>query len=175
MEQMNTIVFGGGCFWCVEEIFRRVRGVSSVIPRYAGGRTDNPTYDRVCTGTTGHAEVVKFDYNTSVISIEELLDIFFAAHDPTTPNRQGADEGTQYRSIILFTDDSQLSSIEQYMTSDAFKRTWPDGVVTEFGRLYNFFPAEDYHRRYYERNSEQPYCRMVIAPKIAKLFRNTKQ
>jgi len=160
-------VFGGGCFWCLDAIFRKIKGVKNVTVGYAGGRRPNPTYDQVCTGVTGHAEVVEIEYDESEISYDELLDIFFEIHDPTQLNRQGNDVGTQYRSIILYLDDNQkqkaLKKIEE------LKKQGID-VVTEVKKLDKFYKAEDYHQDYYERNPHNPYCAYVIAPKIKKFF-----
>jgi len=160
-------VFGGGCFWCLDAIFRKIKGVKNVTVGYAGGRRPNPTYDQVCTGVTGHAEVVEIEYDESEISYDELLDIFFEIHDPTQLNRQGNDVGTQYRSIILYLDDNQkqkaLKKIEE------LKKQGID-VVTEVKKLDKFYKAEDYHQNYYERNPHNPYCAYVIAPKIKKFF-----
>ena len=163
-------VFGGGCFWCTEAVFELVKGVVSVTPGYAGGSLPNPTYRQVCTGETGHAEVVRVEYNPEIVSYGDLLTIFFATHDPTTLNRQGADVGTEYRSIILYTSDAQKHEAETYVRSlsNAF-----DGrpVVTEIAPLDSFYPAEDYHREYFRKNPSAPYCQYVIDPKLAK-FRN---
>jgi peptide-methionine (S)-S-oxide reductase len=160
-------VFGGGCFWCLDAIFRKIKGVKNVTVGYAGGRRPNPTYEQVCTGVTGHAEVVEIEYDESEISYDELLDIFFEIHDPTQLNRQGNDVGTQYRSIILYLDDNQkqkaLKKIEE------LKKQGID-VVTEVKKLDKFYKAEDYHQDYYERNPHNPYCAYVIAPKIKKFF-----
>ena len=160
-------VFGGGCFWCLDAIFRKIKGVKNVTVGYAGGRRPNPTYEQVCTGVTGHAEVVEIEYDESEISYDELLDIFFEIHDPTQLNRQGNDVGTQYRSIILYLDDNQkqkaLKKIEE------LKKQGID-VVTEVKKLDKFYKAEDYHQNYYERNPHNPYCAYVIAPKIKKFF-----
>ncbi|ADJ26154.1 peptide methionine sulfoxide reductase [Dehalogenimonas lykanthroporepellens BL-DC-9] len=167
---MEKIILGGGCFWCLEEIFRRVPGVAAVTPGYAGGTLAQPTYEKVCSGTTGHAEVVEVEYDPSVIDTTKIIDYFFAAHDPTTPNRQGMDTGSQYRSIILYTSEGQKETLENILNSASFQKQWPQPVVTEVKRLEKFYPAEDYHRNYYMRHAEQPYCRVVIAPKLTKLF-----
>lgn len=163
----ESIVLGGGCFWCTEAFFRRVKGVVAVTPGYAGGFVSNPTYREVCDGTTGHAEVVEVEFDPRKLSLEEVLEVFFASHDPTSLNRQGADVGTQYRSIILYTDDEQRKRVEAYISRIAGNYDRP--IVTEVKRLEKFFPAEEYHHRYYERNPDQPYCRTVIAPKLSKL------
>ena len=162
-NKLETAVFGGGCFWCTEAIFAELKGVEKVVPGYAGGSTpvggENPSYEQVSSGTTGHAEVIKIEFDPSVISYLDLLEVFFAVHDPTTPNQQGADVGSQYRSLILTTTDAQKA--------DAEKSIKP-GFVTEIKPLENFFEAEDYHKKYYESNPNQPYCQLVINPKLAK-------
>jgi peptide-methionine (S)-S-oxide reductase len=165
-------VFGGGCFWCLDAIFRKIKGVKKVTVGYAGGRRANPTYEQVCTGVTGHAEVVEIEYDENEISYDELLDIFFEIHDPTQLNRQGNDIGTQYRSIILYLDDSQkqkaLKKIEELRKNGI-------NAVTEVKKLEKFYKAEDYHQNYYENNPHNPYCAYVIAPKIKKFFeKNSK-
>ncbi|MDE1865150.1 MAG: peptide-methionine (S)-S-oxide reductase MsrA [Candidatus Micrarchaeota archaeon] len=163
----ETIVFGGGCFWCTEAVFRLFKGVLETMPGYAGGTTPNPTYDQVCDGYTGHAEVLKVDYDPRIINLDKLLDIFFTMHDPTTLNRQGADVGTQYRSIILYTEERQKESAELFI-----KRIQPhygSPIVTEVKKLDAFYPAEDHHRRYFEKNPRQGYCSVVIGPKIQKV------
>lgn len=163
----GSIVLGGGCFWCTEAFFRRVKGVVAVTPGYAGGFVSNPTYREVCDGTTGHAEVVEVAFDPRNLSLEEVLEVFFASHDPTSLNRQGADVGTQYRSIILYADEEQRKRVEEFISRIA--RNYDRPIVTEVKRLEKFFPAEEYHHRYYERNPNQPYCRMVIGPKLSKL------
>src|SRR3989344_6036989 len=165
-ETQRTAVFGGGCFWCTEATFEMLKGVHSVIPGYAGGSSLNPTYEAVCGGTTGHAEVIKIEFDPGVISYEDLLTVFFAVHDPTTPNRQGNDVGTQYRSIILYTDEQQKIQAEN-VVSELSKEG--DRVVTEIKPLEKFHPAEDYHKDYYPKNPDQAYCRLVINPKLKKL------
>lgn len=167
--KMKTAVFGGGCFWCTEAIFEQLRGVISVIPGYAGGHTKNPTYEEVCAGKTGHAEVIKIEYNPDQIEYKDLLTVFFATHDPTTLNRQGNDVGTQYRSIILSTDERQNREVEESIKQ--INKSSPEGrpIVTEVKPLENFYQAEDYHRQYYHKNQSQPYCQLVINPKLEKL------
>lgn len=162
----ETIYFGGGCFWCTEAIFQRVKGVVSVVPGYAGGHTANPTYEKVCRGDTGHAEVVRVIYDPKEASLERLLNIFWQAHDPTQRNRQGADIGTQYRSIILYTTEGQKKVAED---SKAALRASGIAVVTEIVPIDHFYPAEEYHRNYYQRNPGDPYCQWVIVPKLRKL------
>ena len=164
--QTDTAVFGGGCFWCLDAQFKLVDGVKSVLSGYAGGTTPNPTYEQVCSETTGHAEVIKVEFDPSKISYEDLLRKFFHAHDPTTLNRQGPDVGTSYRSIILYRDENQ-ESIAKNVKAEAQKE-WPDPIVTEIVPLKAFYKAEDYHQDYFAKNPTQGYCRLVIAPKVKK-------
>ena len=159
--------FGGGCFWCVEAVYERLPGVISVTSGYAGGQTENPTYSSVCSGTTGHAEVTQIAFDSAKISYAKLLEVFWQAHDPTTLNRQGADEGTQYRSIILYHDEKQKLTAEQ--SKLAAQKDFHRPIVTEIVPLKQFFKAEDYHQGYYDSHSSQPYCQAVIAPKLEKL------
>jgi peptide-methionine (S)-S-oxide reductase len=159
--------FGGGCFWCMEAVFERLPGVISVTSGYAGGRTENPTYKEVCTGTTGHAEVTEIVFDPAKISYAQLLDVFWQAHDPTTLNRQGADEGTQYRSIILYRDENQKAEAEK--SKIEAQKNFKHPIVTEIVPLKKFYPAENYHQQYYDENSNAPYCQIVIAPKLNKL------
>jgi len=166
---MESIVLGGGCFWCIEAILADLNGVDEVISGYAGGETVNPTYEQVSSGRTGHAEVVKVTFDPAVISLHDILTIFFTLHDPTTPNRQGADSGTQYRSIVLYTSPEQKEETEKVMEEIMDQGVWEDDLVTEVEALEKFYPAEDYHQEYYENNKNQPYCSVVIAPKVAKL------
>ncbi len=163
---MEKIVVGGGCFWCVEAVFELVDGVVEVVPGYAGGLTGEPTYEEVCAGSTGHAEVVSVTFDPSKVALETLLELFFATHDPTTPNRQGNDVGTQYRSIILYETDEQRKRIESYI--DGIRGEFTRPVVTEVKALDTFYPAEEYHQRYFEKNPRQPYCQMVVTPKVRK-------
>lgn len=167
MDRREEIVFGGGCFWCVEAAFGMVEGVVSATPGYTGGTTPAPTYDVVCGGSSGHAEVVRVKFDPSRVTLEELLEVFFTVHDPTSLNRQGADVGTQYRSIILYTSEEQRARVESFMEELGGRYDKP--VVTELAELETFWPAEDYHHDYYTQNQHQPYCRVVIAPKLAKL------
>jgi len=164
--QTDTAVFGGGCFWCLDAQFKLVDGVKSVLSGYAGGTTPNPTYEQVCSETTGHAEVIKVEFDPTKISYEDLLRKFFHAHDPTTLNRQGPDVGTSYRSIILYRDENQ-ESIAKKVKAEAQKE-WPDPIVTEIVPLKAFYKAEDYHQDYFAKNPTQGYCRLVIAPKVRK-------
>lgn len=167
---MNTelATLGGGCFWCLEAVYELLRGVLKVEPGYAGGHIPSPTYRQVCTGLTGHAEVVQITYDPAVITYRDLLDIFFTIHDPTTPDRQGADVGPQYRSIILYHSPEQKRIAEQAIAEVTAAGLWPAPIVTQLAPLEAFYPAEDYHREYFRNNPEQGYCRVVIAPKVAK-------
>ena len=162
----QTAVFGGGCFWYIEAIFKMVKGVTSVKPGYAGGHTESPNYYQVCSGTTGHAEVVKVEYDADIISYENLLEVFWQAHDPTTKNRQGNDIGTQYRSIILYQNLEQKRKAEESMSKANSSGLFKKPVVTEIKHLNEFYEAEDYHRDYFANNPNQPYCRAIISPKV---------
>lgn len=166
MSEKATLA--GGCFWCLEAVYDELRGIENVESGYAGGRRPNPTYEQVCSGTTGHAEVVQITYDPAQISFRELLDVFFTIHDPTTLNRQGNDLGTQYRSAIFYHDDEQKRIAEETIRELEDDKTWDEPVVTQVMPLTEFFPAEDYHRDYYARNPGQGYCRVIIAPKVAK-------
>lgn len=159
---------GGGCFWCLEAVFENLRGVTRAVSGYAGGKTANPTYREVCGGGTGHAEVVQITFDPAELSYKELLEVFFAIHDPTTLNRQGADIGTQYRSVIFHHSAEQKEIAAQTIAELEQARVWPGRIVTELAPFTAFFPAEDYHQGYYRGNSGQPYCQAVIAPKLAK-------
>jgi len=164
----ETATLAGGCFWCLEAVYRELRGVESVSSGYTGGRRPNPTYEQVCTGTTGHAEVVQVVFDPSLISYRELLDVFLTIHDPTTLDRQGNDVGTQYRSAI-FTHDAEQESIARDAIADlTHEGTWDDPIVTKVEPITAFYAAGDYHAAYFERNANQPYCQFVIAPKVAK-------
>ncbi|MBN1170009.1 bifunctional methionine sulfoxide reductase B/A protein [Candidatus Micrarchaeota archaeon] len=162
-----SIILGGGCFWCIEAVFKIVPGVLSVTPGYAGGTTENPTYEQLCTGKTGHAEVVEVKYNPNRLSLEKIAEVFFAAHDPTTLNRQGNDVGTQYRSIILYNSKEQKNVLEKLIKE--IRADYEAPIVTELVPLEAFYPAEDYHKDYFEKNPQQTYCQVVIAPKINKI------
>lgn len=165
---MKTIYFGGGCFWCTEAVYKSIRGVLSVTPGYMGGTIPNPSYEAVCTGTTGHAEVIKVEFDQSIVSLSDLLEIFFDVHDPTTLNRQGNDIGTQYRSIIFYTEEDQKAVIDTALMHAAAH--YPDRpIVTEVAQAREFYAAEDYHRDYYAQHTSQPYCQLVISPKLEKL------
>ncbi len=164
----ETATLGGGCFWCLEAVFEMVEGVTAVKSGYAGGHVTTPTYEQVCTGETGHAEVVQVEFDPTVVSYAELLEIFFGIHDPTTPNRQGADVGTQYRSAIFTHSDEQATMARGVLATVDEEGPWDDPIVTEIRPLETFYPAEDYHDEYFRRNTTQPYCQVVIAPKVAK-------
>ncbi len=166
---IDRIVVGGGCFWCLEAVFRRISGVTSTRPGYAGGHEDNPDYKRVCTGASGHAEVVEISFDTSEISLGAILDVFWRAHDPTTENRQGSDIGTQYRSIILYTSEKQKEAAEESIAGLIKAGLYSDPPVTTIEPLDTFWPAEEYHKDYFEDNRNQSYCRIVIEPKLRKL------
>lgn len=166
--EMETATFGGGCFWCTEAVFEEMKGVESVISGYAGGRFPNPTYQQVCTGQTGHAEVIQIKYDPEVVSFDQLLEVFWKTHDPTTLNRQGADVGTQYRSVIFYHDDVQKEIAETYKQKLNEAGAFDDPIVTEISPLPKFYVAEDYHQNYYAKNPRQGYCRAVISPKMKK-------
>jgi peptide-methionine (S)-S-oxide reductase len=165
---METATLAGGCFWCLEAVYMRVRGVHRVESGYAGGHVENPSYRAVCTGTTGHAEVVQIDFDPAEVSYRDLLDIFFGIHDPTTLNRQGGDVGTQYRSAIFYHDEAQKAEAERAIAELGSEKVYDDPIVTEVTPLVKFYPAEDYHREYFDRNPEQGYCQAVISPKVSK-------
>ncbi len=167
LSVMEKATLGGGCFWCVEAVFDRLRGVERVVSGYAGGSVPNPSYRQVTTGTTGHAEVVQVTFDPDEVSYRTLLEVFFTTHDPTTLNRQGADRGTQYRSVILYHDEEQRQTAEAVRAEMA--GVWDDPIVTEIAPLDTFYEAEAYHQDYYANNAAQPYCQAVIAPKVAKL------
>lgn len=160
----KSIVFGTGCFWCSEAIFKLIKGVTKVVPGYAGGHTENPTYRQVCTDRTGHAEVVEVYYDPEIISLEQLLELFMAAHDPTSLNRQGNDIGTQYRSIILYDSPEEEKIIKDFLSSK--QKDYKKPIVTEVNKLDRFYEAEDYHHNYFADNPTNPYCSMVIRPEV---------
>jgi peptide-methionine (S)-S-oxide reductase len=162
------IVLGGGCFWCLEAVYQQVKGVESVASGYAGGETDNPTYRVVCSGGTGHAEVVDVEFDPSQVSLRDLLEIFFVIHDPTTLNRQGADVGTQYRSVIFYQGESQKTVSEAIIKELSDNGVYKDPIVTQLTTLETFYPAEAYHQNYYQNHPEQGYCQVVINPKLEK-------
>lgn len=169
MSKSEVAIFGGGCFWCTEAIFSRLRGVTKVVSGYAGGKRAQPTYEQVSTGTTGHAEVVQITYDPQIISYKQLLEIFWATHDPTSVNKQGADVGTQYRSIIFTTTAKQQTEAEQSLLALQNKRKTGSPIVTEILPLEMFYTAESYHQKYYDRQPNAPYCSFVIGPKLRKL------
>jgi peptide-methionine (S)-S-oxide reductase len=164
----ETAVLGGGCFWCLEAVFNRLEGVQSVESGYAGGDSKDPTYDDVCSGRTGHAEVVRVAFDPAVLSYRDLLRVFFAIHDPTTRDRQGNDIGTQYRSVIFAQNDRQRADAQSVVEELSKEKLWDEPIVTELAGAAPFYPAESYHRQYFERNRNQPYCQFVVAPKVAK-------
>jgi peptide-methionine (S)-S-oxide reductase len=168
-EGMEIATFAGGCFWCTEAVFLDIKGVEKVVSGYIGGVTKNPTYKEICTGTTGHAEAIQITFDPTQVAYEDLLEIFFATHDPTTLNRQGADVGTQYRSEIFYHSLAQKDKAENYIALIEKEKLYEKKVVTKVSTATIFYPAEDYHQNYYNQNAEQGYCQMVIAPKLEKL------
>jgi len=168
MAEREVATLAGGCFWCLEAVFEEMRGVESVKSGYAGGSVPNPRYDDVCTGRTGHAEVVQVTFDPAAVSFRELLEVFFTIHDPTTLNQQGADRGTQYRSAIFTHSPEQERTAREVIRELEEEGVWSDPIVTQVEPLTHFYPAEDYHDAYYRRNARQPYCQVVIAPKVAK-------
>jgi len=171
----EVATLAGGCFWCIEGVFREVNGVENVVSGYTGGTTVNPTYEQVCTGKTGHAESVQVSYNPSKLSYREILEIFFSVHDPTTLNRQGADVGTQYRSAIFYHNEQQKRVAEELIRELGKANLWDKPIVTQIVPLETFYPAEDYHQEYFSRHPEQAYCQMVISPKISKFRKQWKE
>ncbi len=167
----SVIVLGGGCFWCLDAVFRDVPGVLSCVSGYAGGARPNPSYEQICTGATGHAEVVQLHFNPALVPLSHLLDIFFTIHDPTTLNRQGNDVGTQYRSVIFCTDAGQRADVEHYLSALRSTQAFSDPIVTEVADAPPFWPAEDYHQDYFRKNPGQGYCQFVVAPKVLKYRR----
>lgn len=168
MKADKKLVIGGGCFWCVESCFNMLKGVDQVVSGYAGGHNKSPTYEEVCTGNTGHAEVVEISYDSSIISYEQLMDVFFFLHDPTQLNRQGNDIGTQYRSVIFYSSPEEKLKAEVAIQKSEASGVWPGKYVTEIAPLEKFYPAEGYHQGYYKENPTQPYCSAVVGPKIQK-------
>ena len=168
-NKIETAVFGGGCFWCTEAVFQRLRGVSSVLPGYSGGHVENPTYEEVSSGTTGHAEATKIEFDPEQISFRDLLDVFFATHDPTTLNRQGNDEGTQYRSVIFYNSAEQKEEAKKFISELENDKIFQSPIVTEIKAFDKFYVAEDYHKNYYNQNKNKGYCMVVINPKLDKL------
>lgn len=171
---MKTLIFGGGCFWCTEAIFKYVSGVEDVVPGYIGGTTLNPTYEEVCTGKTGHAEAVKISYDETKTTLGELLKIFFKTHDPTTRNRQGNDTGTQYRSVIFYDNKNQLNFLEDYIETLDSSDTYNSKIVTTLEKKTEFFIAEEYHHNYFEKNPFNGYCNVVVRPKVEKFRKEYK-
>jgi peptide-methionine (S)-S-oxide reductase len=174
-SKLASAVFGGGCFWCVEAVFDELRGVESVTSGYAGGETKNPTYEQVCGGRTGHAEVIKIEYDPAQISFRDLLTVFFATHDPTTLNRQGNDVGTQYRSAVFYADEEQKQQTQAFIKELDAAKSFKSSIVTTLEPLSDFYPAENYHQKYYANNPYQPYCQYMIPPKLSKLHKQFKE
>lgn len=168
-QSLETATLGGGCFWCLEAVYELLEGVESVVSGASGGHVESPTYEDLCTGRSGHAEVVQLGFTPEVTSYREVLQVFFATHDPTTLNRQGADQGPQYRSAIFYHSLEQKETAEALIAELTGAAVWKDPIVTEVVPFEKFFPAEEYHQGYYQRNGQQPYCRVVIDPKVAKL------
>jgi peptide-methionine (S)-S-oxide reductase len=170
-SNLELATLGGGCFWCLEAVYDQLRGVTDVVSGYSGGHVHQPTYEQVCTGTTGHAEVVQVTFDPAIVTFNDILRVFFAIHDPTTLNRQGADVGAQYRSVIFCHTGEQKAVAEQLIASLAGEKLWDAPIVTEVAPFDRFYPAEDYHQEYFVRNPNQGYCQFVIAPKVAKFRR----
>jgi peptide-methionine (S)-S-oxide reductase len=168
MPELDKITLGGGCFWCLEAVYDEMRGVQSVESGYMGGHVDRPSYRAVCTGTTGHVEVVQVTFDPGVISLRDILEVFFAIHDPTSRDRQGNDTGPQYRSVIFYHNDRQRQEAEQIIREIEEEKLWPRPIVTEVRPATNFYVAEDYHQEYFQNNPSQPYCSFVVAPKVSK-------
>jgi len=182
IKKKETIYLGGGCFWCIEAVFKLIDGVQEVVSGYAGGEKDSPTYEEISTGETGHAEMVRVVFDSSIVSLEKVLDVFFDSHDPTTLNKQGADVGTQYRSVIYCENKIQLDVVQNYLEKKQDEFSEPIvteiNILSDVGKGYtkgNFYRAEDYHQKYYENNSGQPYCQIVVAPKIEKIEKKYKK
>ena len=171
MKEIQKATFGAGCFWCVEAVFERLNGVVDVIPGYSGGHKKNPTYREICTGTTGHAEVAQITFDTEIITFNDLLNMFWKSHDPTTRNKQGNDIGTQYRSAIFYHNNEQKTIAKESKNKVDNSNVFLNPVVTEITKLDKFWPAEDYHNNYYNNNMDQSYCRVIIKPKLDKLFK----
>jgi len=171
MKEIQKATFGAGCFWCVEAVFERLDGVVDVIPGYSGGHKNNPTYREICTGTTGHAEVAQITFDTRIITFNDLLNMFWKSHDPTTRNKQGNDIGTQYRSAVFYHNNEQKTIAKESKNKVDNSNVFLNPVVTEITKLDKFWPAEDYHNNYYNNNMDQPYCRVIIKPKLDKLFK----
>jgi peptide-methionine (S)-S-oxide reductase len=165
----NIAIFAGGCFWCTEPVFSQLKGIKSVISGYIGGHTTNPTYKEICNGDTGHAEGIEITFDPAQVSFDTLLEIFFISHDPTTPNRQGNDIGTQYRSAVFCQDEAQRQSVQNMIARLNAEQIWQAPIVTQINGAEIFYPAEDYHQYYYDKNPNQPYCMAVAGPKVAKI------
>ena len=174
MENTKTITFGGGCFWCIESCFNKLKGVEKAISGYSGGKTEHPTYKEVCTGETHHAEVVQVVYNPDIISYDQLLDVFFFLHDPTQLNKQGNDIGTQYRSIVFYENDEEKNMVLNKISAINLSGNYKNKVVTEVVAFQKFWPAEEYHQGYYNENPDQPYCSAVVGPKFKKFTEHFK-
>lgn len=176
-EQAKTqlATFGGGCFWCTEAVFLKVRGVKKVVSGYTGGAKPNPTYKEICTGLTGHAEVIQIEFDPAKVTFEQLLDVFFYTHDPTTKNRQGADVGTQYRSSVFFHDEAQKETTKKIIAELDKSGDFDDPIVTTIEEMKKFYPAEDYHQDYFAQNPDNPYCQAVVGPKVAKFQKRYKE
>ncbi|HQZ69435.1 MAG TPA: peptide-methionine (S)-S-oxide reductase MsrA [Planctomycetaceae bacterium] len=172
--ESKVATFGGGCFWCTEAVFLKLKGVKKVVSGYAGGTVKNPTYEAVCTGLTGHAEVIQIEYDPSEIKFEQLLDVFFHTHNPTTKNRQGADVGTQYRSSVFFHDEEQKEATKKVIAELDKSGDFDDPIVTTIEEMKIFYPAEDYHQNYFAQNPRNPYCRAVVGPKVSKFLKRYK-
>ncbi|MEP4890370.1 MAG: peptide-methionine (S)-S-oxide reductase MsrA [Aliiglaciecola sp.] len=172
MANIQQATLAGGCFWCLESAFNSVEGIQSAYSGYAAGHVDNPTYEQVCSGSTGHAEVVRVNFDEDKISYRDVLEIFFALHNPTQLNRQGNDVGSQYRSAIFYHNDEQKKLAEEIITEVEEQKIWPDPVVTEVTQINNYYQAEDYHQDYFSKNPQNQYCNMVVAPKLAKFKQN---
>ena len=166
---ISSIILGGGCFWCIEATFQMFEGIKKITSGYAGGDRENPRYETVCTGNTGHAEVIELQYESDEIKLEKILAVFFTSHDPTTQNRQGNDVGSQYRSIILYTTDEQKKEIDKFINQLTADKIFPNPIVTEVKKLEKFYEAENYHQNYYRNNIDKPYCQVVINPKLNKI------
>jgi peptide-methionine (S)-S-oxide reductase len=167
-NNLETATLGGGCFWCTEAVFDDLEGVAEVESGYSGGHTENPTYQEVCTGSTGHAEVIRVKFDPNLISFKEILQVFFATHDPTTPDRQGNDVGTQYRSAVFYHSDEQKRIAEEVIAELTEEEIFDAPIVTEVTEVTNYYPAEDYHQEYFANNPTQPYCAAVVSPKVSK-------
>lgn len=174
-KNFEIAIFGGGCFWCTEAVFRSLKGVKSVVPGYSGGSKETATYEKVSGGKTGHIETIKIEYDPSVISYSDLLNVFFHTHNPTTPNRQGADIGEQYKSIIFYLDQNQKNEAENMLAKLTKEKTYEDPIITKIEPFAEFFEAEEYHKNYYERNKNATYCEVIITPKIEKLEKRFRE